>query len=116
MQYAVSTLCLCTQDAWFCKEFPQGKDALVFGVLDGHGVNGGVLSQTLSKLLPDMLTNCDAWKVSSCSQYCSMESPGRLKAMLVHSDMHEAACQVFLKVTTQPQEWQKRLHNSSAVA
>ncbi|KAK9813390.1 hypothetical protein WJX73_004693 [Symbiochloris irregularis] len=56
------------QDAVFIREFPDGRDLLMFGLLDGHGDSGARLTQALSKLLPDMVTCSQSWKEGNYNQ------------------------------------------------
>jgi serine/threonine protein phosphatase PrpC len=56
------------QDAWCVQERLGGQDMLLFGVFDGHGQEGKVVSHTICQNLPKIMARLVGSKVScSCS-------------------------------------------------
>jgi serine/threonine protein phosphatase PrpC len=56
------------QDAWCVQERLGGQGMLLFGVFDGHGQEGKVVSHTICQNLPKIMARLVGSKVSTASQ------------------------------------------------
>jgi hypothetical protein len=56
---------VCLQDAWCVQERLGGQDMLLFGVFDGHGQEGKVVSHTICQNLPKIMARMVGSKVSA---------------------------------------------------
>jgi serine/threonine protein phosphatase PrpC len=56
---------MCLQDAWCVQERLGGQDMLLFGVFDGHGQEGKVVSHTICQNLPKIMARMVGSKVSA---------------------------------------------------
>eukprot|EP00879_Flechtneria_rotunda_P024023 GHRR01025445.1.p1 GENE.GHRR01025445.1~~GHRR01025445.1.p1 ORF type:complete len:195 (+),score=46.36 GHRR01025445.1:342-926(+) len=57
------------QDAWCVQEQLAGQDMVLFGVFDGHGQEGKIVSHTICQNLPKILSTLGQCKVCSATTW-----------------------------------------------
>lgn len=50
------------QDSWVADEFLGGSETALFGVFDGHGIDGRKVSNGIAARLPKLLADCTDFK------------------------------------------------------
>lgn len=91
------------QDAWCVQECLAGQDMAMFGVFDGHGQEGKVVSHSMCTNVPKALAKHGACKVGAMGgmeQYSSGPGCGASGMQLACSHMFAGCgCQVLLALT-----------------